>query len=134
MSNYTDVAAGVTEGLVEAGEDLTINRIVTTTDPNNPTQPPETTTLVYTCRGYVGPDSRYNPASMQREVTTDCIIDPLSIRNAEGALVNTTTALSVVTAEGDVVIDASGKEWRLTGSEHPRIEGKLAAFIHRGLA
>lgn len=134
MSNYTDVADGVIEAIAEAGEPLTIKRTTVVKDPNAPSQPGTATTDTYTCQGYVGPISQWNPTSMQREVTTDCYIDPLSVLDSDGLPVNTTDALGFITAEGDVVSDAGGKQWVMTQERHPRIEGRIALFWHSGLA
>lgn len=134
MSNIPSVLAGVAEAIAEAGEPLTIKRSVMVTDPNKPTQPGTLVTTVYTCLGYVGPVSAWNPASLQREITTDCYIDPLSLRDEDDEQVNTPSTLTVITEEGDVVIDGAGKEWVMTRESHPRIEGRIALFWHVGLA
>lgn len=134
MSNVPAVRDGVTQALAETGETLTIRRVTSERDPDAPSQPPVITESFYTCRGYVGPVSQWNPASMQREVTTDCYIDPLSLLNEDDEPVNTSGNLTVITVEGDVVIDDAGNEFILTREQHPRIEGVLALFWHRGIA
>lgn len=133
MSNLPAVWQGVTQAIDETGEPLTITR--TTQIPGDgPTQPGTTVTDTYTALGYVGPMSQWNADSQQREVTTECYIDPLSLRDDAGDLVNTTSALTIVTREGDVVSDTAGNEWRLTREQHPRLEGRVVLFWHRGLA
>ena len=134
MSNYSDAADGVTQALAETGEQLTIARTVTTSDPNKPTQPPQSVTTEYTCTGYLGPNSRYNPESQQREVSTECYIDPLSVRDDLGDVVNTLGNLTLITEEGDVMTRDNGEQFVLTRAEHAVIEGQIAAFIHTGLA
>lgn len=134
MTNLPAVWQGVTQAIAETGEVLTIERTTTTSDPDSPTQPPVTTTVTYTCWGYVGPVSEWNPTSQKREITTQCYIDPLSLRDATGDLVNSTASLVIVTTEGDVVRDAAGNEWRLTREQHPRLEGRVVLFWHTGLA
>ena len=134
MSNYTDVAAGVAEAVAEAGETLTITRTTYTTDPNNPTQPPQANNAVYTCTGYIGPVSQFNRESMQLETTTDCYIDPLSVLDDQSQPVNSTSALAFVTTEGDIVENAAGDQYVMTKKLHPIIEGKIALFWHRGVA
>ncbi len=92
MSNLPAVWQGVTDAIAQTGEVLTIER--TTTEPGSgPTQPPVTTITTYTARGYVGPVSQWNPTSQQREITTDCYIDPLSLRDSAGEMVNSTASL-----------------------------------------
>lgn len=120
--------AGVIEALAEAGEPLTLRRYTVVKNPADPTGPGTRTATDYSCQGYVGPVTRFDTANRVPMTVTECLIDPLSIT------VNTTSALSIVSRLGDVVIDGSGKEWVLTKDQHPRLEGRIAVFWHSGLS
>lgn len=107
---------------------MTLRRYTVVTNPADPTGPGTPTTTDYTCRGYVGPVTRFDPANRVSATVTECLIDPLSITG------NTESALTVISQLGDVVIDGSGKQWVLTQDQHPRLEGRIAVFWHSGLA
>lgn len=128
MSDLTDIMDGVVEAIAAAGETLTLRRYTVVQNPVDPTGPGTHTITNYTCRGYVGPVTRFDTANRVPVTTNDVLIDPLSI---EG---NTQAALTVVSQLGDVVIDSSGKEWVMTQDQHPRFLGRIAVFWHSGVA
>lgn len=113
------VRDGVTKALAETGEDMTITRKTTVKDPLHPTKPGVETIQTWTARGYVYPEVKWEPVSMTRQTTTMVIFDPQSFNPPGG-----------VTQPGDIVTDASNKQYRLQDYQNPRYLGDEMAFIH----
>lgn len=113
-----NVLKGVTRALVKVGEDLTVQRTVTTPDPNNPTMPGTDVTESHTCRGYIYPHTRWNPTNMVTETVTQVIMDSQSFDPA------------FVPALGDIVVTGTGQQYRLSDRHNPPLLGQDMAFIH----
>lgn len=127
MSDLTDIISGVTEAIAAAGKPLVIRRFTTVSDPTKPTQPPVATQTDYQCFGYVAVERGWDNLNRVVTSSTNAYIDPLSIAG------NTVESLTVVTGQGDVLIDGD-RQYLLSATTHPEFQGRIALFWHVGIA
>lgn len=128
MSDLTDIIAGVTEALAAAGKPMTIRRYTLVSDPDRPTQPPVSTEVNIPCFGYVAVERGWDSANRVVTSSTNAYIDPLSIAG------NTVESLTVVTGQGDILIDATDRQYVLSATTHPEFLGRVVLFQHVGIA
>lgn len=127
MSDLTDIISGVTEAITAAGKPLVIRRFTLVSDPTKPTQPPVSTPVDIACFGYIAVERGWDNANRVVISSTNAYIDPLSITG------NTVELLTVVTGQGDVLIDGE-REYVLSRTTHPEFQGRVVLFQHVGIS